>query len=91
MLASGNGTAQQCAFNLLSLVQGECAYDRCRGLAAELTDRPTMSVMGEVVSEACWVLKYYEPRVQTEDINLAIEEIMEARYRLAAALEVGEG
>lgn len=40
MRASGNGSPEVCAANLLRIVRGEVAYDRVRGVDGTLIDKP---------------------------------------------------
>ncbi len=91
MLAAGNGTPQQCVFNLLSIVRGENPFERCKGMSAELSDAPLSQVMGEVVTEAAWNVKNYEPRAETEDINLVMEDVLRGRYRIGTGIITGNG
>jgi len=83
MRAYGNGSAQQCAFNLLSTIRGECPYERCKGLSAEISDLPMTGAFGEIVTEASWNLRYYEPRVKPQDINLVMQDFLTAKFRIA--------
>lgn len=89
MLATGNGTAGQCARNLLSIVRGECPYERCKGLDADLTDAPMTGVFGRVAEDVSWVLKYYEPRVSPEDTSLMIENVLQGKFKIGAAMSIG--
>lgn len=91
MLREGNGTAQQCAFNLMSIIQGECPYDRCKGMDAGISDLPSTGALGPIITAAAWVLKYYEPRAQAGDISLLIEDAMQGRYRVASGMLVNNG
>ena len=46
-------------------------FDRVRGRNAVLVDRP--NVTDEAVEDAKWVLKTYEPRVDTENIETELD------------------
>ena len=46
MRASGNGSPEVCAANLLRIVRGEVAYDRVRGVDGTLIDKPNASRRG---------------------------------------------
>ena len=61
MRASGNGSPEVCAANLLRIVRGEVAYDRVRGVDGTLIDKPNAT--DEAVADAEWVLETFEPRV----------------------------
>lgn len=66
MKASGNGTPETCASNLLRIVRGEVAYDRVRGRDGALIDQPNAA--DEAMADAEWLLEEYEPRVEVTDI-----------------------
>ena len=53
MRASGNGSPEVCAANLLRIVRGEVAYDRVRGVDGTLIDKPNAT---------------FEPRVESDSI-----------------------
>ena len=53
MRASGNGSPEVCAANLLRIVRGEVAYDRVRGVDGTLIDKPNAT--DEAVADAEWV------------------------------------
>ena len=59
MRASGNGSPEVCAANLLRIVRGEVAYDRVRGVDGTLIDKPNAT--DEAVADA-------EPRVESDSI-----------------------
>ena len=59
MRASGNGSPEVCAANLLRIVRGEVAYDRVRGVDGTLIDKPNATE---------WVLETFEPRVESDSI-----------------------
>ena len=86
MLSAGNGTAQQCARNLLSMVRGECPYERCKGIDPDLTDAPLSGAFGMIAEEVQWVLKNYEPRVTQEDASLIAEAAFSGDFRTVAAI-----
>lgn len=89
MKAEGNGSAQTCAYNLLSMVRGEVPYDRLRGMDAGITDAPMTTAFGRVAENVNWVLKYYEPRASTEDTSLLIEDVVKGKFKIAAAVATG--
>lgn len=86
MLAQGNGEAEQCTFNLMSMIQGECPYDRCRGLDADITDLPSSAALGTIATSAAWLLMNYEPRVSADDAGLTVENAVQGRYRIATGV-----
>lgn len=67
MKASGNGTPETCASNLLRIVRGEVPYDRVRGRNGALVDQPNAT--DEAIADAEWLLETYEPRVNVESIE----------------------
>ena len=67
MRASGNGSPEVCAANLLRIVHGEDAYDRVRGVDGTLIDKPNATE--EAVADAEWVLETFEPRVESDCIT----------------------
>lgn len=67
MRASGNGSPEVCAVNLLRIVRGEVAYDRVRGVDGTLIDKPNAT--DEAVADAEWVLETFEPRVESDCIT----------------------
>lgn len=91
MLSTGNGTPQQCVFNLLSIVQGENPYERCKGLSAEISDQPLTQAMGMVITESEWNVKNYEPRADVEDINLVMEDVIKGRFGIGTGIKTGNG
>ena len=52
MKASGNGSPETCASNLLRIVRGEVPYDRVRGRDGALVDQPNAT--DEAVADAEW-------------------------------------
>lgn len=90
MLASGNGSAQQCARNLIDMIRGECPYDRLRGLDGDLTDTPMTGAFGLVAEDVGWTIKYYEPRADAQDTALLIEDAIKGRFRVGTSIVTGE-
>ena len=68
MKASGNGTPETCASNLLKIVRGEVPYDRVRGRDGALIDQPNAE--DGIMADAEWLLGEYEPRVEITDISV---------------------
>ena len=61
MRASGNGSAQRCAENLLATVRGEVPYDRLKGLDARVVDKPYNEAQSLIQQDAEWVLTPTNP------------------------------
>lgn len=91
MRAYGNGTPQQCVHNLMSIVRGECPFERCKGMASDITGQPLTSVFGEMVTEVYWNINNYEPRAKAENINLIIQDYIKGKTTLSAALNTNGG
>ena len=83
MMASGNGAAEVCVRNLLSIVQGENPYERSKGISGALTDTP-VTMAGVIAAEIGQVLEEYEPRVDEEDIELVVSDVLRGEYLLKA-------
>lgn len=90
MRAYGNGTPQQCVLNLMSMVRGECPFERCKGLADDLSGQPVTGVFGEIITEVAWNIKNYEPRAQAEDINLIMQDFLKGKFTLGATVLTSE-
>ena len=71
MKASGNGRPEQCALNLLRISRGEVPYDRIKGRNFGTVDAPVVSASNEATADAEWLLGAYEPRIDTEKIDVA--------------------
>ena len=66
MRASGNGSPEVCAANLLRIVRGEVAYDRVRGVDGTLIDKPNATDQAE--ADPDWDLDTYSHRVESDSI-----------------------
>ena len=71
MKASGNGTPEQCAVNLLLITRGEVPYDRIKGRDAALVDAPTTVSAAQAEADAEWLLSTYEPRMVVDGIDIS--------------------
>lgn len=69
MLASGNGTPQQCTDNLLRTPRFSVPYERIKGINGALVDTPAASAGAEMAADAEWLLETYEPRVRVNNIE----------------------
>ena len=54
MRASGNGSPEVCAANLLRIVRGEVAYDRVRGVDGTLIDNRTRPTRPWLTRSGFW-------------------------------------
>ncbi len=71
MKAPGNGRPEQCVLNLLRISRGEVPYDRIKGRDFGVIDAPVASASNEAVADAEWLLGAYEPRIDTDRIDIA--------------------
>lgn len=67
MRASGNGTPEICALNLLRIVRGEVPFDRIKGINGSFIDRPNPT--DDVAADIEQTLEIYEPRIDVASIN----------------------
>lgn len=70
MRATGNGTPDVCANNLLRITRGEVPFERVKGLDPRMIDRPLSVAEAEIQQDAEWLLETYEPRVDVNAINI---------------------
>ena len=70
MTATGNGTPQRCVANLIRTIRGEVPYERIKGIDPTLIDRPSKAASPQVAADVAFVLRTYEPRVNTNDIDI---------------------
>lgn len=70
MRASGNGSPMQCVANLVRIVRGECTYDRIKGIDPTLIDKPEPIAEPLLITDARWLIRTYEPRVNVDQIDL---------------------
>lgn len=70
MRSSGNGHPIVCVQNLLRMVRGENPYERCKGINPSLIDKPYNEARPQLIKEAKWLIKTYEPRVNLNDVNV---------------------
>ncbi len=87
MKAKGNGTPQQCAENLIRIVRGEVPFDRLRGVDAELTDTPSITAAPQLREDIRWMLETYEPRLESESVDVISEDAANGQFMIDAALE----
>lgn len=71
MLASGNGTPEVCAANLLALRRGEVPYERVKGLDPDVIDSP-ITERDVVQYEAYRLLSDYEPRIDPDAVSVSV-------------------
>ena len=85
MKAHGNGTPETCASNLLRIVRGEVPFDRVRGRDGALIDQPNAT--DEAIADAEWLLKTYEPRVTTENVETIADEAINGDFSTAVKIK----
>ena len=89
-MAKGNGTAQQCAYNLLRCFRGEVPYERVKGIDPRLIDKPANAAQAEILSDAEWCLETYEPRAKLEGITVRGIDSPGGDFRVVAAVADSE-
>lgn len=82
MKSSGNGEPMQCVGNLLRIVRGECPYDRIKGIDPTLIDQPTEIAAPLLQAEAKWLIKTYEPRVNSDRVNVSAISAQNGNFAL---------
>lgn len=86
MKSSGNGTPKQCVENLLSIIRGENAMERVKGINARLFDKPMDEAVIALKEDARWVIETYEPRVDVENIEISVIEQQDGSFKLTALI-----
>lgn len=82
MKSSGNGEPMQCGGNLLRIVRGECPYDRIKGIDPTLIDQPTEIAAPLMQAEAKWLIKTYEPRVNSDRVDVSAISAQNGNFAL---------
>lgn len=49
--------------NLLSMYQGECPFERLKGMDSTLIDMPASQAKPKIIEHVKWLLKTYEPDI----------------------------
>ena len=49
--------------NLLSMYQGECPFERLKGMDPTLIDAPASYAKSKIIEHVKWLLKTYEPDI----------------------------
>lgn len=76
MLKSGNGLPHVCATNLLRTARGTVPYELYKGIAIDVIDVPFSQLYTAQV-EAQETLRYYEPRITSEEARtIATDPLM---------------
>lgn len=70
MLKTGNGKTATCVNNLLQMTSGEIPLDQMRGIRADLTDKPTTTMIAFFNASARWCIENYEPRAAFDTIEV---------------------
>lgn len=86
MKAVGNGTPKQCVENLLSIIRGENAMERIKGINARLFDLPRDEAVIALKEDARWLIETYEPRVNMEEIAITVIEQKDGSFQLTALI-----
>lgn len=89
MKASGNGSPETCASNLLRIVRGEVPYDRVRGRDGTLVDK--FNATDEALADAEWLLEEYEPRVEVDGINAEAADAENGDFAMLVNIKRKEG
>lgn len=69
MKKRGNGLPETCVQNLVSIVRGEVAYERVKGIDGDLVDDPIALIEEEAAADAEQEIEIFEPRVEVDDIQ----------------------
>lgn len=88
MLAKGNGDPRICAMNLLKTIKGTVPFERFKGIATDVIDRP-ISDQYRAQVEAQEVIGQYEPRVRPTDVE--VRPIDPAVGDMALRVEIAGG
>ena len=91
MRATGNGTPQVCANNLLRLFRGEVPYERVKGLDPRIVDSPASVADGRLRQDADWLINTYEPRAEIRSITVSQSDAINGGFAVTADIEVKEG
>lgn len=84
MRAKGNGLKEVCVQNLLAIIRGEVVYDRLRGLDMRMIDRPGGNAANEMMQDAKWDIKTYEPRAIVENIRVVQTDAGHGDFKVTA-------
>lgn len=87
MLSAGNGTAQQCAYNLVRTFAGEVPMARGKGIKRELIDSPMEGAGQALRGDIEDVLMAYEPRINLNKVSLTDLNINVADMLMNVSLE----
>ena len=90
MKASGNGTPQVCANNLLCMVRGECPYERVKGLDPRVVDSPVNVAREDLEVDAQWLVETYEPRAIFEGLTVTPKDGTGGDFSIIANLKEKE-
>lgn len=90
MLRSGNGDPRQCAANLIKITQGECSYERIKGLDPDITDSVSTAATVDAVAEAEWVINAFEPRVEVERVDIEVVSKKKGDFLINPQIKIRE-
>lgn len=82
--ASGTDAVMQRVRNLLSLRQYEVAFDRGRGIDADLLDQPVDRVLGVLTNEISELLAIYEPAAELDSVTVGEDGKIRVKVKVAA-------
>lgn len=86
MKASGNGTPDVCANNLLRMVRGECPYERVKGIAPHIVDTPVRASIDALEADAQWLIETYEPRAALLSLTVKPNGTADGDFVVAATI-----
>lgn len=87
MLAKGNGSPEVCVQNLLKTVRGEVPFERIKGVDRTIFDSPSEYGANDLKADAEFVIKTYEPRVNIDNIEIAVSDGQNGGFDLTARLK----
>lgn len=78
--------------NLLSMYQGECPFERLKGMDPTLIDMPTSFAKPKIIEHVKWLLKTYEPdltiiSVSIYDSDLNVDGVSFGDYIVKVEIE----
>lgn len=90
MRKQGNSRPEVCAYNILSTIRGEVAYERIKGVDGRLTDQPANMVTGEAETDAERQLEIFEPRIDVDRVEVTTDEHGDFEYDIQLSRKEGE-
>ena len=90
MRKEGNGNPLKCIENLLATVRGEVPYSRIKGINGRIIDMQADVAKMELDEDARYNIDTFEPRVSTDDIEIAANINEHGEYTLTAYITESE-